>query len=92
MAVATVTHCAARANTLDRVPLAPRHGSEVRHLLGDPFDPVIVGPSSAYWGTEPGDEGKVIYVITDGGTTAPPDGVIRNAALLRAELNPRANP
>jgi hypothetical protein len=41
-------------------------------------------------GTEPGDEGKVIYVITDGGTTAPPDGVIRNAALLRAELNPRA--
>jgi hypothetical protein len=81
-----------RANTLDRVPLAPRLGSEVRHLLGDPFDPVIVGPASAYWGTAPGDEGKVIYVITDGGTTAPPDGVIRNAALLRAELNPRANP
>jgi hypothetical protein len=80
-----------RANTLDRVPLAPRHGSEVRHLLGDPFDPVIVGPSSAYWGTQPGDEGKVIYVTTDGGTTAPPDGVIRNAALLRAELNPRTN-
>jgi sugar lactone lactonase YvrE len=38
-----------RGNTVDRVPLAPRHGSEVRHIVGDPFDPVIVGPSSAFW-------------------------------------------
>jgi hypothetical protein len=60
-----------RANTLDRVPLAPRHGSEVRHMLGEPFDPVIVGPSSAYWGREPGHEGRMLYVTTDGGTTAP---------------------
>lgn len=75
-----------RANTLDRVPLTPRHGTEVRHLAGDPFDPVIVGPSSAYWGREPGDEGRVMYVTTDGGTTAPPEGVVRNAALLRVEL------
>ena len=81
-----------RANTLDRVPLAPRHGSEVRHLLGDPFNPVIAGPSSAYWGREPSDEGKVLYVTTDGGTTAPPDGVVRNAALLRVELSPCTNP
>lgn len=81
-----------RANTLDRVPLAPRHGSEVRHLLGDPFDPVIAGPSSACWGRAPGDEGRVMYVTTDGGTTAPPDGVVRNAALLRAELSPRTSP
>jgi hypothetical protein len=28
----------------------------------------------------------VIYVTTDGGTTAPPDGVLRNATLLRVEL------
>jgi hypothetical protein len=76
-----------RANTLDRVPLTPRHGSEVRHLLGDPLDPVIVGPSSACWGSEPGDEGRVLYVTTDGGTTAPPEGVVRNAALLRVELD-----
>jgi hypothetical protein len=81
-----------RASTLDRVPLAPRHGSEVRHLLGDPFNPVIAGPSSARWGREPGDKGKVLYVTTDGGTTAPPDGVIRNAALLRVELSPCTNP
>jgi hypothetical protein len=81
-----------RANTLDRVPLAPRHGSEVRHLLGDPFTPVLAGPSSAYWGGDHGDEGRVMYVTTDGGTTAPPAGVVRNAALLRVEMKPRANP
>jgi hypothetical protein len=80
-----------RANTLDRVPLTPRHGSEVRHLLGDPFDPVLAGPSSACWGREPGDEGTVMYVTTDGGTTAPPDGVVRNAALLRVELSRAAH-
>ncbi|WP_067682995.1 hypothetical protein [Nocardia miyunensis] len=75
-----------RANTLDRVPLAPRHGSEVRHLLGDPFDPTLAGPSSACWGREPGDAGTVVYITTDGGTTAPPDGIVRNAALLRGQL------
>jgi hypothetical protein len=80
-----------RANTLDRVPLAPRHGSEVRHIAGDPFDPVLTGPSSACWGAGPGDEGRVMYVTTDGGTTAPPDGVVRNAALLRVELRPRTS-
>jgi hypothetical protein len=77
-----------RANTLDRVPLAPRHGSEVRHIAGDPFDPVLAGPSSAFWGRRPGDHGRVAYVTIDGGTTAPPDGIVRKAALVRAELHP----
>jgi hypothetical protein len=77
-----------RANTFDRVPLQPRHGSEVRHLAGDPFDDVLVGPSSAAWGRGPGEHGRLIYVTTDGGTTAPPDGVVRNAALLRVDLHP----
>ncbi|MBV8785506.1 MAG: hypothetical protein JOZ00_02325 [Mycobacterium sp.] len=76
-----------RANTIDRVPLAPRHGSEVRHIAGDPFDEALVGPSSAAWGRAPGEPGRVVYVTTDGGTTAPPDGVSRNAALLRVKLN-----
>ncbi|WP_156689856.1 hypothetical protein [Mycobacterium sp. Marseille-P9652] len=76
-----------RANTLDRVPLAPRHGSEVRHIAGDPFDEVLVGPSSAAWGRGDGEPGRVLYVTTDGGTTAPPHGVVRNAALLRVELD-----
>src|SRR6202012_6074725 len=75
-----------RANPVDRVPLAPRHGSEVRHIAGDPFDEVLVGPSSAAWRRRPGDRGRVAYVTTDGGTTATPDGIVRKAALLRIEL------
>lgn len=78
-----------RGNTLDRVPLEPGHGSEVRHIAGDPFDPVLAGPSSAVWGRRPGEAGRVFYVTTDGGRTAPPpDGIIRKSALLRAELHP----
>jgi hypothetical protein len=77
-----------RGNTLDRVPLDPGHGSEVRHIAGDPFDPVLAGPSSACWGRDAGNYGRVFYATTDGGTTAPPDGVVREAALLRVELHP----
>ncbi|WP_406813959.1 hypothetical protein [Mycobacterium sp. M23085] len=80
-----------RANTFDRVPLQPRHGSEVRHLAGDPFDDALVGPSSAAWGRRAGEAGRVIYVTTDGGTTAPPDGVVRHAALLRVEILPQSH-
>ena len=75
-----------RANTIDRVPLAPRHGSEVRHIVGDPFDDTLVGPSSAAWGRGASDHGRIAYLTTDGGTTAPPDGISRHAALLRIEL------
>jgi hypothetical protein len=81
-----------RANTVDRVPLEPRHGSEVRHIAGDPFDEVLVGPSSAVWRRRSGDRGRVAYVTTDGGTTAPPDGIVRQAALLRLELEPSGGP
>jgi hypothetical protein len=77
-----------RANTVDRVPLAPRRGSEVRHIAGDPLNEVLVGPSSAAWRRGPDDRGRVAYVTIDGGTTAPPDGIVRKAALLRLELEP----
>jgi hypothetical protein len=76
-----------RVNTIDRVPLAPRHGSEVRHIAGDPFDETLAGPSSAAWGRGPTDHGHVAYVTTDGGTTAPPDGIVRQATLLRVQLD-----
>lgn len=75
-----------RANTIDRVPLAPRHGSETRHLAGDPLNETLVGPSSIAWGRGPGDHGRVAYLTTDGGTTAPPDDITRPAALLRADI------
>ena len=80
-----------RANTLDRVPLAPRHGSEVRHLAGDPFDDTLVGPSSAAWGRGPDDRGRTAYITTDGGTTASPDGADRPAALIRVDLELPSN-
>jgi hypothetical protein len=79
-----------RADTLDRVPVKPRHGSKVRHLAGDPFDEVPAGPPSAVRGRGSGDDGRVMYVTTDGGTTAPPDGVFRKAALPLIVLSPRA--
>jgi hypothetical protein len=81
-----------RANTVDRVPLAPRSGSEVRHIAGDPLDEVLVGPSSAAWRRGPEDRGRVAYVTTDGGTTAPPDGIVRKAALLRLGLEASDRP
>ena len=59
------------------------------HVAGDPFVEVLVAPSSAAWRRGPGDYGQVIYVTTDGGTTAPPDGIVRNAAMLRVEVHPR---
>jgi hypothetical protein len=81
-----------RANTIDRVALAPRHGSETRHIAGDPFNDTLVGPSSAAWGRGPGDHGRIAYVTTDGGTTAPPDRITRPATLLRIELTYNAQP
>jgi hypothetical protein len=77
-----------RANTVDRVPLEPRHGSEVRHIAGEPFDSMLVGPSSAAWGPAPEDRGRLAYITLDGGTTASPDGQRRPAALLRMQLRP----
>ena len=76
-----------RHNTIDRVPLKPG-GSGTRQIVaGDPFDEQLAGPSSAAWGRRPGDCGRVAYVTSDGGLVAPPpDGIVRPAKLLRAEL------
>jgi hypothetical protein len=77
-----------RQNTIERVPLDPRSGQAEQTLAGVPFDPQLVGPSDFAWGRGPGDAGSVAYITTDGGTTAPPpDGIIRPARLLRAELS-----
>ena len=76
-----------RPNTIDRVPLAPQHGSEIRHIIDNPSDRVLVGPTSFAWRNQDGDYGRVFYVLTDGGRTASPDGLVRKAAMLRAELS-----
>ena len=83
--VAYVT--AHRQNTIDRVPFHPG-GSGARQIVaGEPFHEHLVGPSSAVWGRQPGDYGRVAYITTDGGLIAPPtDDIVRPARLLRAEL------
>jgi sugar lactone lactonase YvrE len=77
-----------RQNTIDRVPLRPgQHGAQRDIVAGEPFTAQLVGPSSAAWGRGHNDSGRVAYVTTDGGTTAPPpDGIVRPAQLLRIEF------
>jgi hypothetical protein len=78
-----------RENTIDRVVLRANQESPARDsVAGNPFDDRLVGPSSAAWGRRPGDYGRVAYVTTDGGTTAPPtDGIIPPATVLRVEFS-----
>jgi hypothetical protein len=76
-----------RQNTIERIPLDPRSGQARQTVAGIPFDEQLIGPSSFRWGRGPRDYGRVAYVTTDGGVAAPPpDGIVRPARLLRAEL------
>ena len=81
-----------RENTIDRVALQPvQPGARRDVVAGEPFTEKLIGPSSAAWGRGPTDYGRVAYVTTDGGTTAPPpDGIVRPAQLLRVEFSPLA--
>jgi hypothetical protein len=75
-----------RENTIDCVPLEP-DGGPSRTIAGEPIDELLLGPSSAAWSRLPGEYGRVVYVTTDGGQTAPPpDGIVRSAKVLRMEL------
>ena len=76
-----------RDNTIDRIPLLPDAARTI--VAGEPFNEELIGPSSAAWGRGPNDYGRVAYVTTDGGTTAPPpDGKVRPAKVLRVEFEP----
>lgn len=75
-----------RENTIDRVVLGVNNATW-ESVAGEPFDELIIGPSSVAWGRGPGEYGHVAYVTTDGGTTAlPPDGTLRSAKVLRVEF------
>jgi hypothetical protein len=75
-----------RENRIDRVPLKPA-GESPRPIAGEPLNEVLLGPSSAAWSRAPAESGRVVYVTTDGGHTAPPpDGIVKNAKVLRMEF------
>jgi hypothetical protein len=71
-----------RENRIDLVPLDSA-GESPRQIADAPS---VVGPSSAAWSRAPDEAGRVIYVTTDGGHTAPPPDGIRNSKVLRLEL------
>ncbi len=71
-----------RENRIDRVPLAPA-GEPAGEIASAPS---ILGPSSAAWSRAPSEAGRVLYVTTDGGHTAPPPDGIVNSRVLRIEL------
>ena len=79
-----------RENTIDRVILQPDGNREGRvAVAGEPFNELLVGPSSGAWGREDGDYGRIAYFTTDGGTAAPPpDGKRRTAKLIRVTFPP----
>jgi hypothetical protein len=76
-----------RQNTIDRVFLdPPKNSGFTQSVAGDPFNPELIGPSSAAWGRASGDYGRVAYFTTDGGTASPPPGGPQPPALLRVEF------
>lgn len=75
-----------RENRIDVVSLEPGMPPP-RAIAGEPLDPILLGPSSAAWSRAPGEAGRVLFVTTDGGHTAPPPGGrVRTAKVLRMEL------
>jgi hypothetical protein len=55
-------------------------------IAGDPFTDMLVGPSAGVWGRVPGEQGRIAYFSSDGGTAQPLDGITRTAKVLRVEL------
>jgi hypothetical protein len=76
-----------RENTINCVSLNPANNSYCFIVAGNPLNEDLIGPSSAAWGRQPGEYGKVAFVTTDGGTASPlPDGIRRPARLLRVQF------
>jgi hypothetical protein len=77
-----------RQNTIDRVPLEPSENTDfVRHTVaGVPFTNDLIGPTSGAWGRGPGEDGRVAYFLSDGGTKSPPKEGPQPAKLTRVEF------
>ncbi len=82
-----------RQNTIDVICMDPGYNSGfTQSVAGDPFNPELVGPSSAAWRRGPDDYGRVAYFIMDGGTASPPPSGPGPAKLLRVEFQALKGP
>lgn len=78
-----------RQNTIDVVSMDPGLNSGfTQSIAGNPFSPLVIGPSAGAWRRGPNDRGRIAYFITDGGTASPPSEGPTPAKLLRLELQP----
>ena len=78
-----------RQNTIDVVSMDPGLNSGfTQSVAGDPFTEALIGPSAGAWGRAPGDYGRKVFFIMDGGTASPPPGGPRPAKLLQVDLQP----
>ena len=78
-----------RQNSIDRVPLDPALNRDFARnsVATQPPEDFLVGPSAGAWGRGAGDDGRVAYFLTDGGTKSPPKGGPQTAKLLRIEFH-----
>lgn len=83
-----------RQNTIDRVVLAPgRPGQPRESVAGEPFDEMLLGPTTGRWARGPGQSGRVAFFLTDGGIKGPmPDGSLREASVLQVRFPPVSTP
>lgn len=79
-----------RQNSIDRVPLDPALNRDFARnsIASYPPSDLLIGPSAGAWGRGPGEEGRVAYFLTDGGTKSPPKQGPQPAKLLRVEFQP----
>lgn len=79
-----------RQNSIDRVALDPALNRDfARNSIASHLPQAfLVGPSAGAWGRGPGEDGRVAYFLTDGGTKSPPTDGPQTAKLLRVEFQP----
>lgn len=74
------------SNTLLKIGLDGNGEREYEIVAGGPKDKIFAGPTACAWGRGDGEEGRVLYVSTNGGMVAPVDGIVEPARVLKLEL------